>query len=174
MNKLKKSFNPLYLIPVVAVLVVGAIVLFTGGGDDKGASGSDASLGFAEGDRAQQSGPKRPNPKPAPIVRNGIVDEARREGRLAVAQARGTIVTPTRVRIRVSAAPKQVVTVNWQLGCFKDGSAKIGRGAYRTRPPDVRQIPLPTQGAKNCIATAGAQLTKPDGEGRIKIAVIAG
>jgi hypothetical protein len=172
----EKLLKPLYLIPVavVAVLIVAAILIFSGGGDDKGKKQADVPLGIAEGDQSQLPGHRRKPPKQAPVVRTGQLDEARREGRLAVAQARGTIVSPTRVRIQVSAAPKQYVTVNWQLGCFKDRRAVVGRDSYRTRPPDTREIKLPTQGAKSCIATASAQLTKNSGSGRIRVAVIAG
>ena len=171
--------NPLYLIPVVVVLllVVVGIAVFSGGGDGDGGGddeGSDSARGFAEGDRSRLPGAKTKPVKEAPRVRTGLLDEARREGRLAVAQARGTVVSPSRIRIRVSAAPKQVVSVNWQLGCFKDRRARVGKGQYRTRAPDTRAIELPMQGATSCIATAGAQLTKLAGSGRVKVAVIAG
>jgi hypothetical protein len=174
-RKVKKSITPLYLVPVVlvAVLIVLGIVIF-GGGDEGKEKTVDAPRGFAQGQSKQSPGAKRRRPKMAPVVRTGTLDEARRSGRLAVAQARGTIVAPTRVRIRVSAAPKQVVSVNWQLGCFKNRRAVVGRDSYRTRPPDIREIKLPTQGAKSCIATASAQLTKPDGVGRVRVSVVAG
>lgn len=173
------SIKPLYLIvgAVVLVLIIVVIVFFAGGGggvaDDEGDS-SDAARGFAEGDRSRLPGAQTRPVKEAPRVRTGQVDEARREGRLAVAQARGTVVSPSRVSIRVSAAPKQTVRVNWQLGCFKDRQARVGTGEYRTRTPDRRTIELPTQGAQSCIATASAQLTRSDRSGRIKVAVIAG
>jgi hypothetical protein len=174
-RKVKKSITPLYLVPVVLVagLIVLGIVIF-GGGDEGKKTTVDAPRGFAEGDASKLPSHRRYHPKMAPVVRTGTLDDARRSGRLAVAQARGTIVSPTRVRIRVSAAPKQVVSVNWQLGCFKGRHAVVGRDSYRTRPPDIRVIKLPMQGAKSCIATASAQLTKPDGIGRIRVAVVAG
>lgn len=174
MKKFAGKIKPLYLVPValVAVLIVAAIFIF--GGGDEGSDEPDAALGIGEGDASQLPGQKVKPPPPAPVVRSGVLDEARREGRLAVAQARGTIVEPTRVRIRVSAAPKQTVTVNYQLGCYKDRRVRIGKGSYRTRPPATREIKLPMSGAKTCIVTAGAQLTKVVGEGRIKVAVIAG
>ena len=178
--KLPSSVKPLYLIvgAVVLVLIIVLIVIFAGagggGGDDDGGDASDAARGFAEGDRSQLPGAKTRPVKEAPRVRSGKLDEARREGRLAVAQARGTIVSPTRVTIRVSAAPKQTVRINYQLGCFKDRRARIGRGEYRTRTPDTRSVALPVQGAKSCIATVGAQLTRSDRSGRIKVAVYAG
>ena len=171
------AIKPLYLIPVVVLLVlvvVGIAVLAGGDGGDGGDGGSDSARGFAEGDRSQLPGAETKPVKEAPTVRSGKLDEARREGRLAVAQARGTIVSPSQVRIRVSAAPKQTVRVNWQLGCFKDRRSKIGTGEYRTRTPDVRRIALPVSGAKSCIATASAQLTRSDRSGRIKVAVYSG
>jgi hypothetical protein len=175
------SVKPLYLVvgAVVLVVIVILVVIFAGGGGvvgggDEGGDTSDAARGFAEGDRSQLPGAKTKPVKEAPRVRSGKLDEARREGRLVVAQARGTIVSPTRVTIRVSAAPKQTVRINYQLGCYKNRQARIGRGEYRTRTPDTRSVPLPVQGAKSCIATVGAQLTRSDRSGRIKVAVYAG
>lgn len=174
MKELAGKIKPLYLIPVavLAVLIVAAIFIFGGGGED-GTSEQDAARGVGEGDATQLPGTRR-RPKQAPVVRTGVMDEARRVGRLAVAQARGRIVEPRRVRIRVSAAPKQTVTVNYQLGCYRNRRARIGKGSYRTRPPDTREVSIPMPGASSCIVTAGAQLTKIKGEGRIKVAVIAG
>lgn len=167
------KIKPLYLAAgLVAVLVIAGISIFAIGGD----SGPDvpaAAVGVGEGDVSSLPGSKRAAPKQAPVVNGaGVLDEARREGRLAVAQARGTIKTPTRIAIRVSAAPKQTVTVNYQLGCFKNRRAKIGRGSYRTKPPNTREVPLPMTGATSCIVTAGAQLTKILGSGRVAVQVI--
>ena len=171
-----KKIKPLYLVPValVLVLIVGGVLIFGGGGDGDGQDEGDAALGIGEGDPSRIPGQRGRGTKRSPVVRSGTLDEARRVGRLAVAQARGTIIEPSRIRIRVSAAPKQPVTVNYQLGCFKDRRAIVRRDQYRTRTPDIRAVELPTQGAKSCIVTAGAQLTDPDREGRVKVAVIAG
>jgi hypothetical protein len=172
------SIKPLYLaigaVVVVLLLGGGAFLIFGGGSDstDK----PDPTLGFAEGDASGLPGSKPAKQKPAPVVsgNGGLLDEARREGRLAVAQARGTINSPGVVRIRVNASPKQTVRVNWQLGCFKDRRAIVGHEEYRTRTPDSRGIHLPAAGAKSCIATATAQLTRSDRSGRIKVAILAG
>jgi hypothetical protein len=172
--RIKKSIKPLYLIPaaliVVLVIVLGIFVI---GGNDN-SDQSDAALGIGEGDPSKLPGQRSRPVKLAPRVRIGTVDEARREGRLAVAQARGTIVEPFSVRIRVGAEPPQTVTVNWQLGCYKNRRGTVGRGHYRARVPDVRHIELPIQGAKSCIATASAQLTRNQGSGRVKVQVISG
>jgi hypothetical protein len=172
----EKFMKPLYLIPVavLAVLIIAGILILSGGDDDKGTKQADAPSGIAQGDQSQLPGRHRKAPKQAPVVRTGTLDEARRVGRLAVAQARGTIVAPTRVRIAVRASPRQTVTVNWQLGCFRNRRAVVGRDSYRTRPPDIREIKLPMQGAKTCIATAGAQLTKLAGVGTVKVSILAG
>lgn len=174
------AIKPLYLgvaaLVIVVLIVVGVVLVggggsIVGGGDDEG---SDAARGFAEGDRSRLPGAKTKPVKEPPRVRTGLLDEARREGRLAVAQARGTIVSPSRVLVRVSSAPKQVVWVTWQLGCYKDRRARVGRGRYQAQTPNTRPIKLPMQGATSCIATASAQLTRLESRGRIKVAVISG
>jgi len=173
------AIKPLYLIIAVVVIVVliTGIVLIGGGGGGNGGDddeGSDAARGFAEGDRSRLPGAVTKPVKEAPRVRRGLLDEARREGRLAVAQARGTIVSPSRVLIRVSSAPKQVVWVTWQLGCYKDRRTRVGRGRFPAQTPNTRPIKLPLQGAQSCIATASAQLTRLNTKGRIKVAILAG
>ena len=175
------AVKPLYLgiaALVIVVLIVFGVVLIGGGGSIVGGGdddeGSGAARGFAEGDRSRLPGAKTKPVKEAPRVRTGLLDEARREGRLAVAQARGTIVSPSRVLIRVSSAPKQVVNVTWQLGCYKDRRARVGRGRYPAQTPNTRPIELPMQGATSCIATASAQLTRLESRGRIKVAIISG
>jgi hypothetical protein len=170
-----KQIKPVYLIPAVVVVVAVLIVVgvfVIGGGGGGSSDEPDAALGIGEGSKIPGQRPRRV--RQAPRVRIGTVDEARREGRLAVAQARGTIVEPFSVRIRVGAEPPQTVTVNWVLGCYKDRRAKVGRGHYRARVPDIRHIELPIQGAKSCIATASAQLTRNQGRGRVKVTVVSG
>ncbi|HEV2774694.1 MAG TPA: hypothetical protein VGV90_03810 [Solirubrobacteraceae bacterium] len=174
------AINPLYLgiaALVVVVLIVVGVVFVGGGGGIVGGGGdddSDAARGFAEGDRSRLPGAKTRPVKEAPRVRTGLLDEARRDGRLAVAQARGTIVSPSRVQIRVSSAPKQVVWVTWQLGCYRDRQARVGRGRYRAQTPNTRPIKVPVSGATSCIATATAQLTRLNTRGRIKVGIISG
>jgi len=171
------AIKPLYLgigALVLVVLIVVGVVLIGGGGSIGDDDDSNAARGFAEGDRSRLPGAKTKPVKEAPRVRKGLLDEARREGRLAVAQARGTIVSPSRVLIRVSAAPKQVVWVTWQLGCFKDRKTRVGSGRYPAQTPNTRPIELPVSGATSCIATASAQLTRLNSKGRIKVGIISG
>jgi hypothetical protein len=177
-GQISETIKPLYLVIAVVVIVllivIGVVLIGGGGGGNGSGDASDAARGFAEGDRSNLPGAKTKPVKEAPRVRTGVLDEARREGRLAVAQARGTIISPSRVRVRVSAAPSQVVFVTWQLGCFKDRRSVVGHGRYRAQTPDTRGIELPTSGAQSCIATAQGQLTRLNTSGRIKVAIIAG
>jgi hypothetical protein len=169
------NFKPIYVVPaaVVLVVLVVLIVLLTGGGDDEDAE-ERGGTGTATTDRDDRPRlPRGERVKEAPRGSSGVIDEARRVGPFAVAQARATVLRPSRVSLRVSAAPKQRVTVDWQLSCFLNRRVKVGKGRYRVRTPDVRAIPIPMPGAETCIATAGAQLTRY-GRGRVKIAVVAG
>ncbi len=176
--------NPLYAVAAVVLVVAlvggGALLLFTGGDDAKDDTAKTTTEEKKKGkkDKGVEAAKKR-KVKPAPVVNgSGTLDVARSVGRLAIAQARGRIKKPAGVRIRVSAAPKQTITVDWNLSCYKAvgkvSTTKVGRGRYRTRPPATRSLPLPLQGADECTATVGAQLTKNLGEGRVKVAVVAG
>ncbi|MEY2516364.1 MAG: hypothetical protein QOJ89_3722 [bacterium] len=175
--------NPLYGMAVVVVLVAlvgGGAILLLAGGDDKNDTAKTTTEKQKEKkkNKGVQAAKKR-KVKPAPVVNGaGTLDVARSVGRLAIAQARGRITRPSGVSVRVSAAPKQTVTVDWNLSCYravgKVSTTRVGHGRYRTRPPATKALPLPLQGADECTATVGAQLTKNLGEGRVKVAVVAG
>ncbi|MEA2218781.1 MAG: hypothetical protein QOJ35_1407 [Solirubrobacteraceae bacterium] len=185
---LKKQFKQITDHPIIAggavlavVLVVGVLAaLVLSGGDNGG--GGNAQTSTAKHKRAKKDAgveaAKRRKVKPAPIANGpGTVDTARSIGEFALAQGRGLIKHPSQISVRVSAAPKQTVTVDWQLSCYKAGhrttTTKVGHARYRTRPPNTRALPLPISGADECTATVGAQLTRA-GAGRIKVAVVSG
>lgn len=173
-RKLRKKVKPLYAGVAVLLLIVVVLIIVTsgGGGDDDNATTTAPTTTAKK--NAPKKVKKRTKPvKQAPIGTTGVIDEARRKGDFVVAQARATVKSPTRISLRLSAAPKQTVTVDWQLSCFKNRQVKVGKGKYRVKSPDERAISLPIQGAENCIATAGAQLTRHGG-GRVKIAIIGG
>jgi hypothetical protein len=165
--------NPLYA--VSAILIVAVVVFIAVGSTSKkgGKESRPAPSAAAKKKKAKHKLPKGRKVREAPIASTGVVDQARREGDFVVAQARGTIRNPGLVRLRVSASPRQRVTVDWQLSCFRNRRVKVGRGRYRTRAPSTRAIAVPMPGAETCIATAGAQLTRY-GRGIVKVAVVAG
>ncbi len=175
-RKIRKKINPLYAGAgvLLLLLVVVVVVVAVGGGDDAGKDDGATSTQTSTRDKAgTKEKVKGRKVKPAPVGSSGKIDEARREGSFVVAQARGTVKNPGRISLRVSAAPKQNVTVDWQLSCFRARKVEIGKGKYKTKAPDTRALSLPMSGAETCIATAGAQLTKY-GNGRVKVAVVAG
>jgi hypothetical protein len=165
--------NPLYAVSGLLIVVVVAFVAFSTGGKEGGKESKTTPSAAAKKKKAKPKLPKGRRVREAPIASSGVVDQARREGDFVVAQARGTIRNPGLVRLRVSASPRQRVTVDWQLSCFRNRRVKVGRGRYRTRAPSTRAISVPMPGAETCIATAGAQLTRY-GRGIVKVAVVAG
>jgi hypothetical protein len=183
-NTIKKQLkqitkHPKIAIPaaLVLILVVGVLAALVATGGDDGSTTAKTTTGERASGRKHGHGSgaaKKRKIKPAPVVRGtGTLDVARSVGRLALAQGRGVIKSPTGVRVRVSSAPKQIVTVDWLLACYKVSGTKVGHGRYRVRTPNIHSLPMPTSGAKQCTATVGAQLTRY-GVGRVKVAVIAG
>ena len=73
---------------------------------------------------------------------------------------------PGKIALRVSAAPKQKVTVNWTLAC---GVGATAQGDYEVTPPDTRELELPKKNPRTCVASASSQI---DGKGRLKLAVM--
>jgi hypothetical protein len=172
--------HPMIAIPValVVVLLVGGLVVLAvvTGGDDNGDGSTAKSNGAEKSERNKAiEKAKKHKVKPAPVVSGaGTLDTARSVGTFAVAQGRGRIKHPSSVTVRVSAAPKQEVTVDYELACYKEGiGAKIGKARYRTHPPDTRSLPLPVSGAQECTVTVGAQLTSHR-PGRIKVSIVSG
>ena len=185
LDPIKKAFgqakaNPLIAIPAVLIvlLLVGGIgILVAVGGDDGGGETGtkvEESDDKAKVDKEIEKAKKRKT-KPAPVVTGaGTLDTARSVGTFAVAQGRGRIKNPSSISVRVSAAPKQQITVDYQLSCYKEGTgAKIGQDRYRTRPPETRSLPLPISGANECTVTVGAQLTSSR-PGRVKVSILSG
>ncbi|MEJ7824977.1 MAG: hypothetical protein WKF48_06085 [Solirubrobacteraceae bacterium] len=158
------------------MLIGGLITLVLVSGDD-GSSDDTSASAPTNGDK--QDKPDKPRKllkvaPPAPVRSGpGTLDVARREGRFAIAQARGRIKQPNGISVTVSAAPKQPVTVDYQLSCYsqngKTSSTKVASKRYRTTPPESRNLPLPLLGADECTVSVSAQLT--EGSGRIKVIV---
>ncbi len=99
------------------------------------------------------------------------IDSARKTGRHAKAAVDGRVRDPAEILLRVSAAPKQRVTVSWGMSCpsTAGGKAKGSGRVYVTTPPDTRALALPKRTIAFCAVTAQARLS---GKGRVKLALI--
>jgi hypothetical protein len=119
-----------------------------------------APLAACGGDSGGNEAPKR-----------GTIDSARKTGRHANAAVDGRVRNPAEILLRVSAAPKQRVTVSWGMSCPKTASGKAkGTGrVYVTTPPDTRALALPKRTIAFCAVTAQARLAR---KGRVKLALI--
>jgi hypothetical protein len=100
------------------------------------------------------------------------IDVDRTIGRHAKATAKGIVDDPVAVAIRVSAAPRQRVSVAWGLSCPKtdDGDAKGTGGTYTTTPPNVRALRLPRRKIAFCAVRGEARLSR---SGRVKVTLLA-
>ncbi len=106
-----------------------------------------------------------------PAPKRETIDSARASGRHVKASVDGRVRDPAEVLLRVSAAPKQRVTVSFGVSCPKtaSGTAK-GRGnVYVVTPPDTRPVTLPGRTIAFCAVSAQASLS---GKGRLRIALI--
>jgi hypothetical protein len=74
-----------------------------------------------------------------------MVARARATGNNVQAHADAAVRKPDAVAIRVSAAPKQRVTVVWALSCNDGagGNEKTSGGSYSVMTPNIRELKLP-------------------------------
>jgi hypothetical protein len=118
------------------------------------------ALAACGGDDDKKDGP----PKPRQI------DRARASGERPVAKAAGSVRHPKAVAIRVSAAPKQRVTVVWALSCSGDDGEQTSGGTYAVKPPHIRPLELPSGASgKVCAVDATAKILT----GRVKATLLA-
>lgn len=99
------------------------------------------------------------------------VDRARAEGSRVKAKAEAAIKKPEAIAIRVSAAPKQRVTVVWALSCTNtDGKGGKTDGAtYSVMTPNIRELKLPDGPRDVCHIEATTRLLT----GRVKTTLLA-
>jgi hypothetical protein len=145
---------------LVVVLIVIAVVLLSGGDDDDAAKpGTPAarSGGAVGGDEQPDSGSQ-------PTLRTVMTKRA--SGQHATLAAGAILTAPREVWLRVSAAPKQEVSGNWNITCGKLGTSM---DTFVVTPPSIQQLELPGKNAKSCVVGTSAQLK---GKGRLKVAVL--
>jgi hypothetical protein len=150
-------------IVVVVVLVVVGVSLLTGGDDDKPKSARDKA---AQSDKKPPS--KSDDTKSSSEPALHTVGSKRAVGSNVATNVGALMRSPKSIYLRVSAAPKQEVTVNWTLAC---GVGATVQGSYDATPPDTRELPLPKK-RKTCVASAGSQVKGK--KGRLKLAILTG
>jgi hypothetical protein len=144
---------------VVALVFVGIIVL--SGGDDDDTSGS-AKSGQGDGKNGDGDGGGGSDSEPRLVT----VATKRGEGKYATAAASANMKKPGEIWLRVSAAPKQEVTGQWNVSC---GAGNVDMDTFTVTPPHERKLTIPSKSAPSCIAGATAQLS---GSGRVKVTIL--
>lgn len=117
------------------------------------------ALAACGGEDEQKDGPPKPR----------TIDRARATGKRPVAKAAGTVRHPRAIAIRVSAAPKQRVTVVWALSCSNGDKERTSGSSYTVKPPQIRPLRLPP-GARDdvCAVDARARILT----GRVKATLL--
>ncbi|MDQ3678632.1 MAG: hypothetical protein M3401_17845 [Actinomycetota bacterium] len=172
-RKVKKKLSPLLLIPIVllALVLAGGYFLFFAGDDDNdGTASNSPDAPSVPNTPSKKKSRKRFKVKPAPAAgKEFTIDSDRDEKDYAIAQAIGSITTPGSISVRIGAAPKQPVTVNWSIVCLLTSEgARTTDDTFTVTPPATRQLKLPVKNAVSCNASVAAQLTRA-GNGRIKV-----
>ncbi|MDQ3675990.1 MAG: hypothetical protein M3401_04165 [Actinomycetota bacterium] len=100
-----------------------------------------------------------------------MVDRARASGDRIQAKAEAAVKKPEAVAIRVSAAPKQRVTVVWALSCTNGNGdkEKTTGGSYSVMTPNIHQLQVPDKPRAVCQVEATTKLLT----GRVKTTLLA-
>ena len=121
-----------------------------------------ACVGLAAcGGDDEKDGPPKPR----------TIDRARATGDRPAAKAAGSVRHPRAIAIRVSAAPKQRVTVVWALSCTNgDDKEKTSGASYAAMAPNIRPLKLPSGASGDvCAVDATARILT----GRVKATLLA-
>jgi hypothetical protein len=143
---------------LVVVLVLVVVNLLTGGDDDKSNSAKTEQGGGGGGG----GGGGASDSEPALVT----VASKRSKGKYATAAASANMKKPGEIWLRVSAAPKQEVTGQWNVSC---GKGKVDMDTFTVTPPHEQKLTIPSKSAPSCIAGASAQL---GGNGRVKVTIL--
>ena len=152
---------------LMIVLGVGVVVLlvFVGigllsGGDDDDSSDSAKTEHSDGGGGGDDGGDDDAEPRLVTVATK------RGEGKYATAAASANMKKPGEIWLRVSAAPKQEVSGQWNVSC---GVGNVDDDTFTVTPPHERKLTIPSKSAASCIAGATAQLS---GSGRVKVTIL--
>jgi hypothetical protein len=103
----------------------------------------------------------------APSAEAKPIDTGSASGDYAIAQASGNVKKPGTIRVKVTASPRQKVSVNWTMVCSQpDGGAGSKDGKFTAKTPVTRTLKKPAKKVTDCTVSALAQLSD---SGKIKI-----
>ena len=120
------------------------------------------ALAACGGDDEKKDGPPKPR----------TIDRARDTGERPAAKAAGSVRHPRAIAIRVSAAPKQRVTVVWALSCTNgdDDKETTSGASYAAVAPNIRPLKLPSGASGDvCAVDVTARILT----GRVKATLLA-
>ncbi len=93
-------------------------------------------------------------------------------GGFALAKVSTTVRQPARLRVRVTATPRQAVLASYTVSCRKGRTtARRTRQYLPASSPTVRWVALPLKRPDRCTLTGQGQLSH--GEGRIVVELLA-
>jgi hypothetical protein len=79
-------------------------------------------------------------------------------GDCAVAQAGGTVYSPSQVNLKITANPARTALVTWTMTCTESGGGAGEKSGQSTMQlPATKMLPLPAA-SSSCIVAANAQL----------------
>lgn len=87
-----------------------------------------------------------------------------------MALASGSATNPSSLYVKVSATPRQNVSVYWSMVCSKGFGAGSKDGDFTARTTVKRKMRMPMRNPDDCTVSASGQL---DGSGRIKVQLFA-
>lgn len=157
-SKKKLGIAAALVVISVAFLGVMGIVILNGTDEDD----DSPTSGTTERDGDSSSGG---DSESEPALKTVAIE--RGEGKNATAAvASPSMERPKEIWLRVSAAPKQEVSGQWNVSC---GKGNVADETFTVTPPTELKLAVPRKNAPSCIAGASAQL---DGEGRLKLTIL--
>lgn len=106
----------------------------------------------------------------APLANAKTIAKGHASGDYAVTQAAGTVKRPGTIRVKVTASPRQKVSVSWTMVCTKGTNAGSKSGQFEARTNVNRALKKPMSHTDSCTVSANAQLS---GSGKVSIAITA-
>ena len=94
------------------------------------------------------------------------IGSASASGDYAIALASGTAENPGTINVRVTASPRQRVSVSWTMVCSKGLGAGSKSGQFSARTTVTRALRKPQSNPDSCTVSASAQL---DNGGRVRV-----